>query len=300
MTPTKRPRIFYGAALLAALSLIWSAYAITDLMASGPYGLSVALAGDIGWITVLWAEAEGVTIVGRRWPAVLAGWLIAAGVSALLVLHGAEHSRAQAIAGPFVVLVGKAVWMFALAAMRDRTELTPEQQAEIDAVIRDSSHAAQVNKARSDAEIARIREQARVTLARDQADFEVWLERVRKRSELERLTPLAITASSEQPGSERAAEQGIGMIGEQPPSTPSRLANEPSEQPTNSPLNRENAAPEKPIIADLVREQIASTTNNTDAINNVMALRPDANRDSVAATVRRERRKAEKKAGPYL
>ena len=69
MTTHPKPPIFYGAALLAALSLIWSGYAITDLMHSGPFGLSVALAGDIGWLTVLWAEARGVTIAGRAWTA---------------------------------------------------------------------------------------------------------------------------------------------------------------------------------------------------------------------------------------
>jgi len=50
---SRQPPIVYGAALLSVLSLFWSAYAITDLMQSGRFGLSVALAGDIGWITVL-------------------------------------------------------------------------------------------------------------------------------------------------------------------------------------------------------------------------------------------------------
>jgi hypothetical protein len=67
---------------------------------------------------------------------------------------------------------------------------------------------------------------------------------------------------------------------------------------TGAVLRRDGVAGQvgMPIIADLVREQVASTTNNTDAINNVMAALPDANRDSVAAAVRRARRKA----GPYL
>jgi hypothetical protein len=54
------PPILYGAYALAGLSLAWSGYAITDLMNSGKFGLSVALAGDIGWLTVLWAEHRGV------------------------------------------------------------------------------------------------------------------------------------------------------------------------------------------------------------------------------------------------
>jgi hypothetical protein len=203
MKTTRRPAITYGAAALAALSLIWSAYAITDLMHSGPFGLSVALAGDIGWVTVLWAEYQGVTIGGRRWPAPLAGWAIAVGVAVLLVIHGAEASRGQAIAGPFVVGVGKIVWVFALAAMRDPAALTPEQQAEIHDVMRSSSYTAQLHEAgleqltrAADAEIARIKAEARTVLARDDADFQISLERIEKRAEIQRRTPLALTAGS--------------------------------------------------------------------------------------------------------
>ncbi|MGQ4350475.1 hypothetical protein, partial [Streptomyces sp. SAS_275] len=110
-TAEDRPPIIYGAVALAVLSLAWSGYAIADLMHSGKFGLSVAVAGDIGWITVLWAEYKGVTLGGRAWSAVIAGWAIALGVAALLVIHGNEAGgRPQAIAGPFVVLVGKIVW----------------------------------------------------------------------------------------------------------------------------------------------------------------------------------------------
>ncbi|MFE3031553.1 GIY-YIG nuclease family protein [Streptomyces canus] len=211
---TDRPPILYGAVALAALSLAWSGYAITDLMHSGKFGLSVALAGDIGWITVLWAEYKGITLAGRRWAPTLAGWLIAVGVALLLVIHGHEAGgRAQAIAGPFVVAVGKIVWAFALAAMKDTTAPTPEQQAEIDAVIRESSYKAQLHDARADAEIARIRAEARTTLARDEADFEVTLERIHKRAELNRRTPLALTAGRDR----EEAEQPIEVAREAPP-----------------------------------------------------------------------------------
>lgn len=297
-----KPPILYGAVALAALSLAWSVYSITDLMNSGPYGLTVALAGDIGWITVLWAEAHGVTIAGRTWPATVAGWLIAVGVGVLLAVHGAaadEHATAQAIAGPFVVAVGKLVWLFALASMRDPAALTTEQEAEIHSVMRDSEYEARLYGAEikrieraADTEIARINAEARTVLARDDVNFEVGLARVRKRDEIARRTPLAITAGS----SPEPPPEVIGEQNEQPPNNPIMLANNPGEHSANNPLNRTNVVPDRPTIADLVREQIANTENNTDAINNVMAARPDANRDSVAAAVRRARRKA----GPYL
>ncbi len=304
---TERPPILYGAIVLAVLSLAWSAYAIADLMHSGKFGLSVALAGDVGWITVLWAEYKGVTLGGRRWAAIAAGWVIALGVAALLVIHGQEAGgRAQAIAGPFVVLVGKIVWAFALEAMKDPAGPTPEQQAELNAVMRDSAHEAGMLHARADARIARIRAEASVTLARDDADFEICLERLDKRAELQRRTPLALEPGSPQASFDQVPEQANTVIGEheqgdreQPNSTTNTNPSSPSmirEQIANNAGTSPNADREQSSIADLVREQIANTTDNATAVRNVLAARPDANKESVAASVRRER----KKAGPYL
>jgi hypothetical protein len=317
-TPDKPP-ILYGAVLLAIASLAWSGYAITDLMHSGRYGLSVALAGDIGWITVLWAEYRGVTIAGRRWPAPLAGWVIAAGVSLLLIIHGAEASRGQAIAGPFVVLVGKIVWMFALAAMRDPAAPTPEQQAEVHAVMRDSAHASALIHARAQAKIAQIRAEAGVTLARDETDFEIGLQRMDKQAELHRRTPLALPpntlpepqhAAPPAPDFDEVAEQAIEVIGEPEQSSANTLASTPStvrEQIANRAVNSPNGDREQssstapnngtPAIADVVREQVRRTANNVDAIAAVMKILPDANKESVAASVRRERRKSDMKGG---
>jgi len=309
----KPPAIIYGAVLLAVLSLLWSAYAITDLMHSGKFGVSVAVAGDIGWITVLWAEYRGVTIAGRTWAAPLAGWVIAVAVGVLLVLHGVEHSGAQAIAGPFVVLVGKTVWTFALAAMKDPAALTAEQQAEIHDVVRSSSYTAQLHDAgiqqlnlATDAEIARIRAEARTVLARDDADFEIGLERQKKRAELQRRTPLALSpAPAIEPGPafDEVAEQAIEVVGEHDrehrASTTNTIASNPNtirDRIANNATTSTNSDREPPSIAELVREHVANTPNNTEAIRAVMAARPDANKDSVGAAVRRERRKQ----GPYL
>ncbi|MEU3851743.1 hypothetical protein [Streptomyces sp. NPDC029554] len=317
---TPRPPIVYGAGLLAALSLVWSAYAITDLMHSGPFGLSVALAGDIGWITVLWAEAKGITIGGKVWAPIAAGWLIAIGVAVLLVFHGLDvGGRAQAIAGPFVVLVGKLVWTFALAAMRDPAAPTPEQQAELHAVMRDSAHEAGMLHARAHAQIARIRAEASVTIARDETDFEIGLERLNKQAELHRRTPLVLPPNTPptpepEPANTRfdeAADQAITVVGEPEHEQPNTIASSPNgirEQIANKAVNRPNAdrepapstsAPnsEPPSIADLVREQIANTTDNATAVRRVLAALPDANKESVAAAVRRARRKSQMKDG---
>lgn len=293
------PRIVHGARLLAALSVIWSGYAISDLMHSGPWGVTVAIAGDIGWITVLWAEANRVRLWGHAWPATLAGWLIAAGVGVLLAMHGAQGpdgSWAQAMAGVLVIAVSKIVWMFALAAAVHPAELTAEQEAEINAVIRDSEYVARLEHARSDGEIARIQEEARTTLARDEADFRIVLERIHKRAEIDRRMPLMGTAPlpalapAEQPNAfaEPSREQPNAAANTNP-SDASTIR----EQIANSATTSANPVPDSPSMADLVREQIASTANNADAVRGVMAARPDANRDSVSAAVRRERRKTQ-------
>jgi hypothetical protein len=286
---TKRPRVFYGAAALAALSLIWSGYAITDLMKSGIFGMSVALAGDIGWLTVLWAEAKRV---GPRWAVSLAGWAIALGVALLLVIHGVEaDSVPQAIAGPFVVLVGKIVWAVALSALRDPAALTPEQEAEIHAVMRDSEHAARLHEAKrrqaereAEATIERIQQQARITAARDRADFDITLERMEMRAEIERCSPIALAPI--------ATPEQITISPSTPPIAPSAR---PTEHAPTSP----NTASEQPSIADLAREQTAINANNTDAVNAICARRPDADRQSVAAAVRRARRNADGMKGGY-
>lgn len=295
-----RPRVFYGATALAGLSLIWSGYAITDLMESGPFGLSVAVAGDIGWITVLWAEYRRV---GPRWAAPTAGWAIALGVALLLVLHGvSEDSAAQAIAGPFVVLVGKIVWSFALAALRDPAALTPEQEAEIHEVMRDSEHAARLHDARreqeqrrADATIERIQQQARITLARDRADFDITLERLEMRAEIERCSPFALTMS-EQPNTPIAnTDHGPEQIANTPITPPIAPSTVHAEQPVTSP----NTDRDQASIADLARDHVANTAKNTDAVNAICALRPTEKRESVAAAVRRARRNADGMKGGY-
>lgn len=305
MSAPRRPRIVYGAYLLAALSLAWSAYAITDLMASGPFGLSVALAGDIGWITVLWAEYRGITINGRAWAAPAAGWAIALAVAGLLVLHGIDaRNIAQAIAGPFVVLTGKLVWTFALAALHDPAALTPEQQAEIHGVMRDSEYTARLHLAQldqldraADAEIARIKAEARITLARDDVDFRIGLERMDKRAEIERRTPLALTPAPRSAGFDEVAQQAIEVVGEHDreqiantPITPTNTASTVRDQIADSAVTSPNLDREQPNIATVVREQIAITTDNAEAVQAVLAIIPTANKDSVAAAVRRARR----------
>lgn len=289
-TGPRPPAIIYGARALAVLSLIWSGYALTDLMDSGFFGVSVALAGDIGWLTILWAEYRGIPLLGRQYAAPLAGWLIAAAVGYLLVIHGAEHSRAQAIAGPLVVFVGKVVWAFALAALKDPTAPTPEQLAELHAELRDTAHGTAMLNARAQGHIDRIKAEAGVTMVRDETDFEITLERLDKQAEIHRRSPFAITASVRPTGQANVIAEPAR---EQPSTTANTIASNPAdvrEQIANSAATSANPASAQPSMAELVREHVANSPDNRAAVDAVMAVMPAANRASVSAAVRRERR----------
>lgn len=273
------------------VSLCWTGWSITDLVQSGRWGILAAVSVDGLWGVVQYLSYKGIG--GRITTAV--EWITLGVACGLLAWHGWNITHAAAFAGALPPIVAKIAWTGDVKLRRDPTALTAEQETEINSVIRDSEYIARRRAAeieRDAAEdIALIRAQGKVAIERDEVTFQVELERIRKRDELSRRTPLGISANSER-SSGRAAEQPIGEQPEQLASSPSM----PSEQPANNPMTSANLDPEQPTIADLAREQIAITPSNTAATDAVMALRPDANRDSVAAAVRRERRKA----GPYL
>ncbi|WP_324614233.1 DUF2637 domain-containing protein, partial [Streptomyces kebangsaanensis] len=120
---------------------------------------------------------------------------------------------------------------------------------------------------------------------------------------------------------EAAAEQAIGVVREpeqtdheQPITVASLTASSPNtvrEHVANKAVTSPNTdrEPERPApnnpapntgapsIASLVRDQISTSPNNADVVRAVLEIRPDADKDSVAATVRRERRKSQMENG---
>jgi hypothetical protein len=289
-TPTsRRSPLLYPAAFLSLASLAWTTWSLVDLLGTGWIGFTVAAGSDIIWGSVILAEARGLRIAGRSWVVPALGWATLLIVAVFLASHGfARESLAMAAAGPFLPLGAKIVWALALADMRDPADLTHDELHTLAAMERGMVF----EEREHDIQMRQQRMRAELLMAEVSTDFDIEVMRQDRVRELRRRAPLAITPGS----APTAPEPSADVIGEQPPNPPIMLANIPSEQLANSPLNRPNPVPEQRPIADLVREQIANTTNNTDAINNVMAKRPDANRDSVAAAVRRARRKA----GPYL
>lgn len=106
---------------------------------------------------------------------------------------------------------------------------------------------------------------------------------------------------------EAAAEQAIEVVREPEPDDreqPNAVTNtEPTapntvrEQLANKAATSANADRQQPSMAALVRKQIALHPNNADAVRGVIANMPDANKASVAAAVRRERRQSRMDGG---
>lgn len=185
------------AAFFTLVSLAWTGYSVTDLMAAGRWGLLAAISVDGLWGVVQFLDYKGI---GGKTVRVL-GWIALGCASGLLAYHGSTINPAAAIAGALPPIVAKTAWLGDIRLRRDPTALTSGQESEINDVIRDSEYIARMKAAqiRRDAaeEIALIQAQADVTLARDEADFMVGLERLRKRAELERRRPLALDAGPE-------------------------------------------------------------------------------------------------------
>ncbi|WTV99913.1 DUF2637 domain-containing protein [Streptomyces sp. NBC_00024] len=122
-----------------------------------------------------------------------------------------------------------------------------------------------------------------------------------------RALPNTVVPAIESSTFHAAAEQAIEVVRdpehgdrEQPnavtntePSAPNTVR----EQVANKASTSANADREQPSMATLVREQIALHPSNAEAVRGVIANMPGANKASVAAAVRRERRKSEMDGG---
>ena len=119
------------AGLLSGASLAWTTWSLVDLLGAGPIGVTVAAGADVIWASVILAEARGVHVPvrGRNLVPII-GWATLVAVAALLAWHGIERDvPAMAVGGPFLPLGTKALWLMALADMRDPSALTDDDKA---------------------------------------------------------------------------------------------------------------------------------------------------------------------------
>ena len=275
-----RTPLLVPAAVLSGASLAWTTWSLVDLLGTGHIGITVAAGADIVWASVIVAEARGlrITIKGRNAvPAI--GWAALLAVAGLLVWHGHRaDSLPMAVAGPLLPLGSKVVWLLALADMRDPAALTEKERAALASMERGLTFEEEQHRI----EMRRRAMTAELYLSEVDVDFRIERSRQDKARELQRgRSPLEIAPIAN-------TDHG----GDQPAISPSTLPAE--HTPTSA-----NTVIEPTSIADLAREHVANTATNTDAVNAICALRPNADRASVAAAVRRARRNADGMKGGY-
>lgn len=294
------------------VSLCWTGWSITDLVQSGWWGILAAVSVDGLWGVVQYLSYKGI---GGRFTAIVE-WITLGVACGLLAWHGWNITHAAAFAGALPPIVAKIAWTGDVRLRRDPTALTVEQEAEINSVIRDSEYiarrrAAEIEREAAE-EIALIRAQGKVTIERDDVTFQVQLERIRKRDELSRRTPLAITASgpaageslglsaapdsdlsgrpdaSGQPDSE--ADAASGREGEA--SGPVALTRPDRRPDGEEALSKIAEAASGP--SDLVRSLAAHGVPKDALVSEAVRLRPDMVADSIRRTAKRLGE------GPYL
>ncbi|MFI2084342.1 hypothetical protein ACH43Y_28785 [Streptomyces rubiginosohelvolus] len=272
------------AVVLSGASLAWTTWSLVDLLGTGPIGLTVAAGADIVWASVIVAEARGLRITAKGRNLVpLVGWAALLAVAGLLVWHGIRAgSTPMAVAGPLLPLGAKVVWLLALTDMRDPAALTEKERAVLASMERGLTFEEEQHRI----EMRRRAMTAELYLAEVDVDFRIERSRQDKARELQRgRSPLEIApiANTDHPGEQPAIS----------PITPPRA---PAPVP---PPSSANADREQPSIADLARDQVAITTTNSAAVQAILAARPGADRESVAAAVRRARRNADGMKGGY-
>ncbi|MGA4941759.1 hypothetical protein [Streptomyces cinereoruber] len=286
-TPRIRTPLLIPATLLSAGSLAWTTWSLVDLLGAGPIGITVAAGADLIWASVILAEARGVRVPVRGRNIVPAiGWASLLAVAALLAWHGIDRSvPAMAVGGPFLPLGTKCLWLMALADMRDPSALTDTERAQL----ADLERGMRFEEAEHRIALRRREMDAERLLADVSVDFEIELARQDKGRELSRRAPIAIAPITIEHEPEQRPSSPITH-----PITPEQphASQHPEPAPTSVIADREQKS-----IADLAREHVAIHPTNPLAIDAICSLRPDADRPSVGAAVRRARQQLDTRGG---
>lgn len=245
---------------------------------------TVAIGGMLSALAPVWAAYLVAGVFDMAWAACLAAEYLArhdeqkaalprnAGIGALvismaaIVLHGhIENALLVGIVGAFVSLVAKGVWFIAMESGRVRLDKGHQQllrRRQQRAGLAQALAQSKRDQLLADAKTARL-------LAALEAEFGAAITTVVRDDEQPN-----ITANTGEHAREQLASSSA-----------------------NTAVTSEFAVPEQKNIAELAREQLANGSPNKDVVAAILAAVPTANRDSVAATVRRERKKLD---GPYL
>lgn len=268
---TLRRILFTVAVVMTLVAIIWSTVAIGGMLALlAPAWAAYLVAGvfDAGWAACLIAEWILRSDSRRAQLPMRVGAGMLAVSMAAITTHGALSGSwgwIIGIVGALASAAAKGVWAIGMHTIR--IKLDPKYEA----YLRTLQQQTGTEQALALAEWDRARTQDRTA-------------KLRLALEARRPTPSPVVeqiASTADPAREPIA------------TTP-----EPArEHIANTSLTSEITDREQPSIADLAREQVAITTNNTDAVDAILRARPEASKPSVAAAVRRARKASQ---GPYL
>ena len=188
----RRSPLLYPAVFLSLASLAWTTWSLIDLLGTGLIGATVAAGADIIWGSVIIAEARGLRIAGRPWIVPAFGWVALLIVAAFLALHGIDkHSLAMAAAGPFLPFGAKAVWVLALADMRDPAALTHDELHTLAAMERGMVF----DEKKHDIQMRQQKMSAELLMNEVSTDFDIELMRQDRQRELQRRRPLELPAA---------------------------------------------------------------------------------------------------------
>lgn len=193
ITP-RLPRIL--AYLFTAGSAAWTLYSVWDLLGIGPVAITAGAGAEGLWVGGMLAYRAKPTRLTKA--AMLAGL---AGTLAILAIHGGNSYGWGGIVAVVPPLAAELFWHVDAQLSADPTDLTPQQQDEVNDVIRAARHItarAAADQALEDAEhaarLARIRRDGELRQAEDVADFEVAVSRIDMQRQIARRTPLMLTA----------------------------------------------------------------------------------------------------------
>lgn len=285
-----------------AVSLCWTGWSITDLIESGAWGILAAVSVDGLWGVVQYLSYKRI---GGRVIEVVE-WVTLVVACSLLAWHGWTITPAAAFAGALPPIVAKISWVgdirLRLLRSYDPTALTAEQEAEINDVIRDSEYQARMKAAeikREAAEdIAAIRAKGKVDMERLEVDFEVGIKEITTRADLRRRTPVTLNG----PDAEAEPDPVVAELAEQFASLRAAigdLARDRTGELAPNPLASATNQVREPVasVADLARDFVGKMSDNKHVTEVIMRVHPTANRESVAAAVRKARKAVD---GPYL
>lgn len=209
LTRSRVPRVL--AILFTIASALWTLYSVWDLLGIGPVAITAGAGAEglwVGGMLAYRAMRTRLTLV-----VMLAGL---AGTLAILAIHGGGAYGWGGIVAVVPPLAAELFWHVDAQLAADPTELTVQQQAEVDNVIREARHItarAAADQMREDAEhaarLARIRRDGELRQAEDYADFEVAVSRIDMQRQIERRTPLMLTAPAAEPPAVPATEQVV-------------------------------------------------------------------------------------------